>query len=330
MYCDFNPKLFKEFISIKKKIKPELADDWEIIPYSYNTNSGMMLYSEKLNQKIADIDLRRFLQFSKDQNLTIQGLKLQGTYVVGNDRSVYTKDMFNKWKDKFDTRTEIIINKKDYKVGHKYLTPCGAKVIYLGYRYVASIKDDYDYKKITKITKKYYVCEPQTEKSKFTHKHTRRIFELKQKFTEDLGKVMYDNEDIDLYLESFKSRNINIACFEKEKPKNVEFGLVELSDFDKESSKKYYHAENYYRCLVVKIDNKYYGGYLNVKNNKNDKNDKIGKIGKIGKINKKSLIHFDIKTLSLGKPLLSLYERGELVDVDKSYRIGLIDSNSKL
>ena len=45
-YCDFNPRLFREFTSMKKKIQPAMSDDWEIIPESYNTNSGFSMYSK--------------------------------------------------------------------------------------------------------------------------------------------------------------------------------------------------------------------------------------------------------------------------------------------
>ena len=140
-YCDFNPRLFKEFTSMKKKIKPAMADDWEIVPDGYNTNSGFSMKSKKLNQQIADIELRRFLRFSKEQNLTIIGLNLQGNYIIGNDRSVYTEEMYNKWREKFEERTETIIESANYQVGHQYKTPCGMTLIYLGEYYVSSLKN---------------------------------------------------------------------------------------------------------------------------------------------------------------------------------------------
>ena len=74
-YCDFNPRLFKEFTSMKKKIKPAMSDDWEIVPDSYNTNSGFSLKSAKLNQQVADIELRRFLRFSKEQKFNYSRFK---------------------------------------------------------------------------------------------------------------------------------------------------------------------------------------------------------------------------------------------------------------
>ncbi len=161
-YCDFNPRLFKEFTSMKKKIKPAMADDWEILTDSYNTDSGFILESKKLKQKVADIRLRRFLNFCKKHNLIIEGLKLKGNYIVGNDRSVYTEDMYIEWKEKYDTRTEVIVDKKDAKIGHQYKTPCGKTLIFFGARYVANIKEKFlnkgEYGEFTNVSKKYYAA----------------------------------------------------------------------------------------------------------------------------------------------------------------------------
>jgi len=55
MYCDFNPRLFKQFTSKKTKIIPAMADDWEIIPATYVKLGGFSLKSVKLNQEVADI-----------------------------------------------------------------------------------------------------------------------------------------------------------------------------------------------------------------------------------------------------------------------------------
>ena len=184
MYCNFNIKLFNPFTSMKVKIIPQLSDDWEMIPYEYRRDGGFSLRSEKLNQEIADIDIFRFLKFSKEQNLIIEGLKLKGKYIIGSDRSVYTEEMFNKWTDKFASRTATIIPKKDWILGHKYKTPCGAEVIYVGKRYVTSIKGyENDYSNLTKEVLKYFISSERGG-----------VGETKMKFSEDLGMVRTEEE----------------------------------------------------------------------------------------------------------------------------------------
>lgn len=175
-YCDFNPKLFKPFTSKKKKIIPTMSDDWEIINESFRGDDGLGIGSAKLNSEIHDIPVSRFLRFCKEQNISIVGNVLQGSYIVGNDRSIYTQEMFDKWKAKFDVRTEVIIKPVDYKVGHKYKTPCGMEVTYLGVRYMSKIKNSLEnFHTISNITKKHFIAG-------FKYAEI-----LKQKFTKDLG-----------------------------------------------------------------------------------------------------------------------------------------------
>lgn len=221
-YCDFNARLFRPFTSMKAKIVPALADDWEIIPYSYNTNDGFSLYSKKTNQQVADIDLRRFLRFCKDQDLATQGLKLHGTFIIGNDRSVYTTEMYNEWLGKFQTRTATIIDKKDAKVGHEYKTPCGMHLIYLGWRYVSNIKTtkNRDYKNYTVVKKIHYAMGVDSYKNYFEP--------LKNKFTEDLGQKKTE-EEVDKILARHQTGHMEIVCWEKTNPgKDVKFGLIEI------------------------------------------------------------------------------------------------------
>jgi len=313
-YCDFNPRLFKPFTSMKIKIKPGMSDDWEIIPDAYNTNSGMILYSKKLDQKVADIELRRFLQFSKEQNLTIQGLKLQGNYVIGNDRSVYTEEMFNKWKNKFEGRTATIIDKKDYKIGHKYKTPCGAEFIYLGTRYKANIKDErgnLTEDNISKVTKKYYVCDTDASKTQILKDPTWKISELSQKFTKDFGKVI-DEETADLYLETYKVKNLKLVCFEKQRPKDPKFGLIQITEEELKLSEENWSGSNFNRCLVIESGNKFYAprnSYLSVYS---------------GKSNERRLKYFNTETMSKGCDVSTYYSNDKDLDVDRMYRIGLV------
>jgi len=69
---------------MKVKIKPEITDDWVISTGSYNKIGGFILSSEKLGQKVADIELRRFLQFCGTENLVIEGLKLKANFFLCN------------------------------------------------------------------------------------------------------------------------------------------------------------------------------------------------------------------------------------------------------
>lgn len=216
-YCDFNPRLFKPFTSKKTKIIPGMADDWEMIPDQYVKIGGFSLRSVKLNQEVADISLTRFLKFCKEQNLTIEGLKLKGSFVVGNDRSVYTVDMFNTWKEKFDIRTEVIIDKKDLIPGHLYKTPCGAEIVYLGAWHYSSNKT-----KEVRVDGKGYSCNWETiieSTGKVSRKHLmldnynelRNSYYggfkiLNQKATKDLGEK-YTVEEIEEHIRKCANRN---------------------------------------------------------------------------------------------------------------------------
>lgn len=215
MYCDFNPRLFKQFTSKKTKIIPAMADDWEIIPATYVKLGGFSLKSVKLNQEVADIPLLKFLKFCKEYNLTINGLKLDGNFIIGNDRAVYTADMFTEWRTKFESRTETIIEKKDYIVGHKYKTPCGAEVIYGGSRYVSSVKagakdgkNPYDV--FSKVVLKHYTVSKSYGNTS--------VYPLSQKFTVDLGEDMTLTE-VDSALKKYSYEHAEFGCFQKTKPK---------------------------------------------------------------------------------------------------------------
>ena len=138
-YCDFNAKLFKPFISMKIEITPTLSSTWTITAKSYNKNESCILSNDE-GVSIADISIKRFFQFLKEQNITLIGNKLLGTYIIGNDRSLYTVEMFNEWKEKFEKRVETLINKNDLIEGHMYKTVCGSTFLYLGKRNYISAK----------------------------------------------------------------------------------------------------------------------------------------------------------------------------------------------
>ena len=239
-YCDFNPRLFKEFISMKKKIQPGMSDDWEIVPDSYNTNSGVSLKSVKLNQQVADIELRRFLRFSKEQNLTIQGLKLQGEFIVGNDRSVYTKEMFEKWKAKYEERTEVIIESKDYIPGHKYKTPCGAELVYLGQKYMSSLKQseasNKNFSICIKPVRTHLVVSPDTfdkdgnwgVKNYSSYYNRATAGKLTQKFAKDLGCVLTQVQVNDYLAEFLELDNMLVYLSDEKPAKDAKLQLREV------------------------------------------------------------------------------------------------------
>lgn len=217
-YCDFNPKLFRPFTSMKVKVEPSLSDDWEIINEQYNRIGGMGVYSKKLGIIIQDIDLRRFLRFCKEQNLTIVGNFLQGTFIVGNNRSIYTQSMFNEWKSKFDKRTAVIIPPKDYKIGHRYKTPCGAEVVYLGSRYVSKITEIGSNKalKINKVRKVHYID--------YAWKFATV---LKQKFSVDLGQELTE-EECNNKLTQYYELALHYVCFSETIVKDPKYGIIDI------------------------------------------------------------------------------------------------------
>jgi hypothetical protein len=137
---------------MKTKIKPTFSETWSITAQSYNKNETCILSNEE-GVSIADISIKRFFQFMKEQNLTMIGNKLVGKFIIGNDRSLYTEEMFNIWKEKFDKRVESEIDKKDLKEGYIYQTVCGSHLLFLGKRYymTGTIKGD-----IVKINKPGY------------------------------------------------------------------------------------------------------------------------------------------------------------------------------
>jgi len=136
MYCQINPKLFKEFTSRKKKITPALSDDWEILPESYNSNSDITYYSEKLKQKISGCNVFTLLYLLRTYNAEIEGLKLKGEWIIGQDRKLYSKEDYEKWIRKYGSMVESKMSLKDItyeKRGRKYQFKCGAEYYFLGF-----------------------------------------------------------------------------------------------------------------------------------------------------------------------------------------------------
>lgn len=239
MYCSYNVTLFKPFVSQKTKIKPALASDWEMIPANYRGNSGFKLYSKSLGQEVADIDLYRFLDFSKDQKLVIDSLMLQGEYIIGNDRSVYTRKMYDKWKGMFDKRVDEIIEKKDLIVGHSYETPCGSKFIYIGKFYNINFKaklDDDDGFVLTKQKLVHLVADSVGGHPTVLNQKVRRDKGMHSKWTD---------ESIEKSLNKIRTTQ-HIAWMSKEKIQNPKIVLKEQEHEVK------YHTESYWTYDFMK------------------------------------------------------------------------------
>jgi len=267
MYCSYNVKLFKPFISMKSKIVPAITDDWEIIPDTYRGNDGFRLYSKKLNQTVADINLRRFLRFSKENSVIINSLKLVGNFIVGNDRSVYTLDMFNKWKEKYDKRVETIIDKKDLIVGSKYETPCGSQFIYLGKYYNINFKKGYEkglysIDNLTKIKAIHLISNAEGS----------NVSALSQKVKEKISGNVFDEERIDDIVENYRNRP-NVGYVGKEKIIATKIKLKELElDESKEYNNrgKFEFAEIEYnntKMILANLKSFYGGTYKCMKEN---------------------------------------------------------------
>jgi len=141
-YCDYNPRLFKEFISMKTKIKPTLSSTWTLKAEQYRKLESCTLSNEE-GIKIADISIKRLLQLMKEQNVSLIADKLQGTFIIGNDRSLYTEEMYNIWKAKFEERISTEIPLAELVEGNMYRTVCGSTLVYLGKRWSinANLKD---------------------------------------------------------------------------------------------------------------------------------------------------------------------------------------------
>ena len=230
-YCDFNINLFNQFTSGKQKINPALSDDWELIDRTNIIRDGIALESKKLNTTVYDIPMRRYLRFCKMENITVIGNLLQGTFAVGQDRSVYSKKDFEKWTDKWNTRTENIISVKDAKAGHIYKTVCGLSVIYLGAKYVAKVSNlaYIENKSYTKISKVHYI-------------HASVDFDAgnpsygihpkgKYKFIRDMGYALSQDEIASVF-KHYYYNDMNIVYFADTLKKDPEYGYIDVKPFE--------------------------------------------------------------------------------------------------
>lgn len=128
MYCRINPNLFKKFQSMGKKIEPQFADDWKVIFSKYRLKDSVILQSEKINQKIADIDLVNLFKMLKHYEADLKnGEIIDGEFIIGADRKLYSRADYNKWIEKYGKMIENKIKARGLILGRKYLFKCGAE-----------------------------------------------------------------------------------------------------------------------------------------------------------------------------------------------------------
>ena len=129
MYCTFNPSLFNEFISMGKKIKPKFSDDWEIIFESFNYNDDVRLYSKKLGVTIAGAKIFSVFHMLTHYKVDLkEGKYIQGEFIIGKDRKLYSKSDYEKWLQKYKSISEGKVYAKDLKIGKLYQFKCGVKL----------------------------------------------------------------------------------------------------------------------------------------------------------------------------------------------------------
>lgn len=218
---------------MKTKIVPALADDWVVVNQSYNTNDGMGIQSNKLNQEVRDIPLRRFLSFCKMNNVTQIGDKIQGNFIIGSDRSLYDEKTYNTWLTKYQKRVENVVRVNNAKPGHVYQTICGLSVIYLGFKYEAKFKDEHGNlglgtKSYTQIKKVHYI---QTRVDfEENRPHYGVVPKGKYTFTRDMGLAL-DQDELDRIFKSYWYDNNHYVYFADVPLKNPEYGYVEVQPF---------------------------------------------------------------------------------------------------
>lgn len=136
--CITNHKLFNQFVSNKKKIIPEITDDWELSQERGGMGhlDGVNLYSKKLDQNVFDISFSHYLKFIKEHDVVSRGGKIEGKFIIGSDRKLYSLEQWQKLQDNINRITYNIIPKKNWIKGNTYATECGSQVMYLGKQYL--------------------------------------------------------------------------------------------------------------------------------------------------------------------------------------------------
>lgn len=154
--CKYNVGEFKPFVSGKKKIKPEVSDDWEVFTGGFAKSTDVLnLTSPKLDQTIFDINSTKFFKFMLDEDVTMNGNKIVGRFVIGSQRVLRKEEDYKATMATITERKSTMIPKSDFKVGYRYETVCGSTFIFAGFRYIIKEVKSKTGIKCTKLTKTY-------------------------------------------------------------------------------------------------------------------------------------------------------------------------------
>ena len=219
MACKYNVDEFKPFISNKKRIKPAPADDWRLINESLNLSESVALRSDKLDTTIYDIKFRPFINFLRAEDVTMHGDKIEGSFVIGMSRVLRREQDYNETMGIKNSRESVHIEKKDWKIGHKYESICGETVIYIGKRYTQKIKENLNYDSVSDLTK--------LKVSYFGIIDNNIVDITLRKLLLDQGNVLSESE-AEKKLENFYNDNWEYVAFEKVKPVNYTIGPISV------------------------------------------------------------------------------------------------------
>jgi len=212
----------KPFYSNKKKIIPQLTDDWEI---NFENTTAITLFSPSLNQEIISVPAVTVLKFINDNNLEIRKNKIIGIFSVNTGKLLVNQENFGKNEPK----VVEYIEHDDLEIGETYIDEKGSNFIYLGYRYVSNIKKNSKNIEFTKVNKKHFM--KKTIKTRF-----RELYHTAFIRTDILTKKVIKKSDeyeskpleyCEKELEDYYNREIKYAIFEKDKPISTKIGLVE-------------------------------------------------------------------------------------------------------
>ena len=215
----------REFISKGKKIIPELSDDWRIA----FEDDKVCLVSDVLSQYIYDINLNKLLSFTINNEFKINGSEIEGILAVNKGKSFLNSEEYQ------NNHIEHIDNipYDDLEVGKKYFDIKGEKFLYLGFRYISTIKPKQEDFKFTKIVKKHFASyyrkviingEERISSSRISVL-TKDVERFSSSIVSEDTKI-YINNSFDRYFE----QKLDIVYFNIVDNKSPEYGLIEIED----------------------------------------------------------------------------------------------------
>lgn len=155
--CKYNTREFAPFTSGKKKIKPQPTDDWKVTTGGFKSSTDVLnLTSAKLGQTVYDIGSHSFFKFMKEENVTMNGDEIVGSFAIGTQRVLRKESDYLATMATVNERKSTVIPKKDMILGHRYETVCGSTFVFAGTRYMVKSIHNVNGLKATKM-KKYYL-----------------------------------------------------------------------------------------------------------------------------------------------------------------------------